>query len=267
MADAVCIATGTFGQVYKVTDAAHGVIARKLCVESCDNEITALNVLKSNPHENVVRVLRILPPTADKPVACFDMELCDMDLYGYLETHDTMTEAALKPIAKQIIAGMMHCISSGVYHGDFKPENVLLKNGVAKLADFGFAAFTPRVAQKTTMTAQYASPELVCTPSLSYIDVELSDVWSFGITLAVCVTGFLPMETKRDMRVCARFRKYIDMCAKGKNMDAVKLIVLGSPGRDTFSFEFLSLLCECLNPVFYKRPRFATLSEHSWILA
>ena len=256
-----CIGIGSYGEVHKLAHDEHGFVAVKYPTGKHEDEYSALTILKARPHVNVVRVYDL----ALEPTPQFVMELCDMDLYMCLEKHGVMSEQELRPIAKQVIAGMLHCIKHNIFHGDLKAENVLLKNGVVKLADFGLCSFTRRVVTKTTMTPQYAAPELVCTPRLKGIDVEQVDVWSFGIMLAICATGFLPMEVESSMRVCKRYQGFIDMCARGEHAKAVAVIVLSDTGNQ-FSAEFHSLIQACLQPVFAVRPRFEELATHPWLM-
>jgi aurora kinase A len=43
----------------------------------------------------------------------------------------------------QMIKALQYCHSESILHRDLKPENILLSFGVAKLADFGWAAYAP----------------------------------------------------------------------------------------------------------------------------
>jgi serine/threonine protein kinase len=58
---------------------------------------------------------------------------------------------------------LIHCHARGVYHLDIKPENVLLLDGEAMLADFG-SCVTSQFAAPTSRSEYYAAPE-VLTPS------------------------------------------------------------------------------------------------------
>ena len=273
-----CIGIGSFGRVFKEPHAEHGFIARKYCADAYVDEARALRLLQLQPHDNVVRVLGVLTPSDARLEAVFSMELCDSDLYSLVESNGCLDEAALRPIAAQMLAGLRHCMAQDVYHGDVKPENVLLKRGVVKLADFGLCTFTKTVPRKDTMTPQYAAPELLCYPPLDAVDVEKADVWSFGITLAICVTGALPMEAYNDLRVCARFRAFVDMCA-GKGLDApsagaltaahakaIRLLVLND-AASKFSLAFHNFIGACVHPLAAQRMRFEELAAHPWLLA
>jgi serine/threonine protein kinase len=43
-----------------------------------------------------------------------------------------------------MIGALKYCHSENVLHRDLKPENILISFGVAKLADFGWAAYAPK---------------------------------------------------------------------------------------------------------------------------
>lgn len=45
--------------------------------------------------------------------------------------------AEARPIIADVIEGLLFLHGKGVYHLDVKPDNVLLKDGIAKLADLG----------------------------------------------------------------------------------------------------------------------------------
>ena len=38
-----------------------------------------------------------------------------------------------------VLGGFLELIENGIIHRDVKPANILVKNGVYKLADFGFS--------------------------------------------------------------------------------------------------------------------------------
>lgn len=55
-----------------------------------------------------------------------------------------MEERQVSYYAMQMIKALRYCHSESILHRDLKPENILLCFGVAKLADFGWAAYAPK---------------------------------------------------------------------------------------------------------------------------
>lgn len=67
-------------------------------------------------------------------------ELCqDGDLFRLLQKMKKLPEAKAKSFLKDIMSGAKYLHKNGIIHRDLKPANILLKDGVCKLSDFGFA--------------------------------------------------------------------------------------------------------------------------------
>lgn len=68
-------------------------------------------------------------------------EYCkDGDLKHYLKKHGghlSISETLL--VTRHIVEGFKHLNELKIVHRDIKPANILLSNGYAKIADFGFA--------------------------------------------------------------------------------------------------------------------------------
>jgi serine/threonine protein kinase len=50
-----------------------------------------------------------------------------------------MTDAEIRKIVADIYKGLQYIASKNIIHRDLKIANVFMHNGVAKIADFGFA--------------------------------------------------------------------------------------------------------------------------------
>src|SRR5690606_23549015 len=110
-------------------------------------------------------------------------ELCECDLPSWCIRADwreilaRITEAG---------AGLSHLHSAGYVHGDVKPLNILIKDGVARLADFGNAV-RPGASLRMGGTPGYISPE-VATGNRT----ASGDVFALGVTAWACLFGTLP---------------------------------------------------------------------------
>jgi eukaryotic-like serine/threonine-protein kinase len=98
-------------------------------------------------------------------------------------------------ITREIADALAYAHAQRIIHRDVKPENILLSQGHAMLADFGIArpvTPTPRTALTETGymvgTPAYASPEQVAGLTVD----ERSDIYSLGAVCYEMLTGELP---------------------------------------------------------------------------
>ena len=71
------------------------------------------------------------------------MELCETDLRKLLKRQDGgPTFEERKKIAIGVKNGHDYLYEIGIRHADMKPENVLMKDGISKLTDFGLISET-----------------------------------------------------------------------------------------------------------------------------
>lgn len=99
-------------------------------------------------------------------------------------------------IAAQICQGLDYAHRNHVIHRDIKPENIfILKNGRAKIMDFGIARLatdegTLTQANSSIGTPKYMSPEQVRGEKVDH----RSDIFSVGVVLYEMVAGFNPFS-------------------------------------------------------------------------
>lgn len=86
-------------------------------------------------------------------------------------------------------------------HEDIKPENVLVKDGVYKIADFGLAIFSEnyKYTSKRRGTLYYMAFEKITRKE--YTANVKSDIYSMGVMLFEVITGRHPYIDKRGLEI------------------------------------------------------------------
>jgi cyclin-dependent kinase 7 len=113
-------------------------------------------------------------------------EFLDFDLSHIMQKKDiTFTEDIIKGLMRQFLNGLDEIHKFNVIHRDLKPENLLLKrNGILKIADFGFARFIASPGREMTtgvISEWYRPPEIFF--GAQYYSYSV-DMWSVGCIFA-----------------------------------------------------------------------------------
>ncbi|KAF8165312.1 Pkinase-domain-containing protein [Crassisporium funariophilum] len=181
------VGEGTFGKVYKARNTITGtyVALKRIRMEAEKDgfPVTAMReikLLQSLRHENVVRLFEMMVSNA---AVYMVFEYMDHDLTGILsQTQFSFTEAHLKSLCHQMLAGLAYLHHKGVIHRDIKGSNILINNrGELKLGDFGLARFYQKRRRtdytNRVITLWYRPPELLFGATVYGPEV---DMWSAG---------------------------------------------------------------------------------------
>lgn len=197
------VGEGTFGKVYKAQNTVtkvHVALKRiRMEAEKDGFPVTAMReikLLQSLRHENVVRLYEMMVSNGvlfssiyRNVIQHFSgavymvFEYMDHDLTGILsQTQFTFSNAHLKSLCHQMLAGLAYLHHKGVIHRDIKGSNILVNNrGELKLADFGLARFYHKRRQSDytnrVITLWYRPPELLFGATVYGPEV---DMWSAG---------------------------------------------------------------------------------------
>ena len=129
-------------------------------------------------------------------------------LRGRLERERQLPIEHAVRIATEVLGALDYAHRHGVIHRDVKPENILLHDGTALVADFGIAlAVTAAAGARMTQTGlslgtpQYMSPEQAMGEK--HIDAR-SDVYATGAVLYEMLTGEPPFTGATVQAIVAK---------------------------------------------------------------
>lgn len=134
---------GTFGSVSKavIKDTGEIVAIKKMkkkffSWEEC-LDLREIKVLRKYTHPNIVRLKEVIRANDELHLV---FEFCEKNIVQMMsELLTPLSEHQIKDIMRQILTGLAELHKKGFFHRDMKPDNILLSEGVYKIADFGLA--------------------------------------------------------------------------------------------------------------------------------
>lgn len=123
-------------------------------------------------HPNIVQLYEVVREANAQLYFIFEY-MPDGNLYEYIQRHTynpeigtmpaVLSESRIRSILTQVFQGLAFLHKKGYVHRDMKPENILLKGDVCKLADFGLAREVACQKTKTEYisTRWYRAPEVL----------------------------------------------------------------------------------------------------------
>ncbi|ESO87731.1 hypothetical protein LOTGIDRAFT_127222, partial [Lottia gigantea] len=177
---------GTFSEVLKCQNIKDGGYwACKKMKQSYDNmdqvnnlrEIQAMR--KLNPHNNILELEEVI---FDKKSGTLVLicELMDMNIYELIRDQKSpLPEYQVTSFIYQLIKAVEHMHCNGIFHRDVKPENILIKDDLLKLADFGScrSLHSKQPYTEYISTRWYRAPECLLTDGFYSYKM---DMWSVG---------------------------------------------------------------------------------------
>lgn len=163
---------GTFGVVEEVVYNGERVARKTYNRVLCPSAIREVTALQSISHPNIIR-LRHVDFTISHTISY--LELADNSLCEYMTKSTTLGTIA------QMIHGVLCALqvlhSRDLVHGDVTPFNILVVQGVAKLADFG--TFQRSRTGARTTNIPWSAPEYLLQEHHS----PATDIWAIGVIL------------------------------------------------------------------------------------
>ncbi|XP_060037055.1 MAPK/MAK/MRK overlapping kinase isoform X5 [Erinaceus europaeus] len=180
------IGEGTFSEVLKVQSLRDGnsYACKQMkqhfeSIEQVNNlrEIQALRRL--NPHPNILTLHEVVFDRKSGSLALI-CELMDMNIYELIRGRRyPLSEQRVMHYMYQLCKSLDHMHRNGIFHRDVKPENILIKQDVLKLGDFGScrSVYSKQPYTEYISTRWYRAPECLLTDGFYSYKMDL---WSAG---------------------------------------------------------------------------------------
>jgi serine/threonine-protein kinase len=196
------IGTGGMAVVYKAYDIVlHRFVAIKILKEefAADNEFrkrfnNEAQAVAKLSHNNIVSIYDVSHDQSEADYIV--MELCEgVTLKDYLRKKHHLSWQETVYFAQQVARALDHAHSRGIIHQDIKPQNImLLRDGTAKVMDFGIASFAnsqeTRKVSEAIGSVHYISPEQAKGIKVDY----RTDIYSLGVVMYEMLTGTMPFR-------------------------------------------------------------------------
>jgi serine/threonine protein phosphatase PrpC len=214
------IFSGTRSHMYKVKDSETGALyVLKAPSENFAEDLVYLDgfireewVGQTIDHPNVMKTYK---PTRPKQFMYYLGEYIEgMDLRQWMHDHPVADISQVRPLLKQIVAGLRAFQRKEMVHQDLKPENIMLtQDGVIKILDFGTVLVAGTQEMNSPLdksipqgSVNYIAPEYLMGQSGS----TRSDLFSLAVIVYEMLTGHLPYpERAPNAPVLKHYRELI----------------------------------------------------------
>ncbi|XP_011405604.1 PREDICTED: MAPK/MAK/MRK overlapping kinase-like isoform X2 [Amphimedon queenslandica] len=180
---------GTFSEVLKCQSLLDGKLYACKKMKQKYSNMTQVNNLREiqalrrlNPHPNVIELKEVIfdRQTGTLSLIC---ELMNMNIYELIKDRRSyLPEARVRLYTYQLCKSLYHMHRNGIFHRDVKPENILIKDDLLKLADFGSckSMYSKLPFTEYISTRWYRAPECLLTDG--HYGHKM-DMWSVGCVL------------------------------------------------------------------------------------
>ncbi|SPN79867.1 Serine/Threonine protein kinase [Cedratvirus Zaza IHUMI] len=189
---------GLYGEVREATDSMGQRWAVKKFTENrygveTPSEV-ALTLQASHPH-----IIKAREYFSEGERQYLVMELADMNLRTLVDENKPTEEESVTLLC-QVLDALAYLQENRFHHCDIKPENILILQGSAKLADLGLCVYGN---VKLSSCQSFTSPQNYFTNNGMYTwqikrhssifaqkaDYQASDIWALGVTFVYMLTG------------------------------------------------------------------------------
>ncbi len=194
--DSNVLGSGAVSSVHQLTLASGPVAFKRFNASVGQAEVRReANAMWQLRHPNIVQLL----------MACLDgdhvglvLELMERSLHAVLHQQKrALPTATVLLYLRDVAAAVTYLHAHNTMHLDLKSANVLLRGGVAKIADFGTTKAVRDTIHmtKVALTPNWCAPEYLRDPQAPQ---PAADVWSVGMVLYEMCTNSVPYERSAD---------------------------------------------------------------------
>jgi serine/threonine protein kinase len=196
--------SGSCGSVFHMKKEGIDYAVKRSYIDDTDGieNLTELDIVSRCRHTHIISMIDVFATSKN---IYFSMTLGDLSLETYLQSqleHEPPKERYR--LACELVSAVEFLHSVGIYHGDIKPANILLKDNKILLCDFdsGCVEGTNYICKPTEY---YAPPELLVSSTIylynyppfmkEYTDKKYpvtnitTDSWSLGVVMAEILSG------------------------------------------------------------------------------
>ena len=188
------LGNGEFGLVYRVrnleTQAEYAVKVARGCQEYDMVLRREIKMHSKLDHPNIIRFVTSFECTKQPHLV---IELADGgEVFEKVQKPEGLPFGQVQAWSRDIVNALIYLKGEKIIHRDVKMENILVHNGVAKLADFGVACRADDIPKENTLqgTPYYSAPEILTDVKYSY----QSDVWALGVCIYAMLTRKYPFD-------------------------------------------------------------------------
>ena len=177
------IGKGNFAVIYKGTN----ILTNKI-VAIKKIEVDNINKLKKNvrreielhtklDHPNIVKLYYVILDR-DNHIIYLIMEYCTSDFTNF-QKRRPIKETYINKYMTQFRDGLQYLAQHNIFHRDLKPQNILVKNDVIKISDFGLAKEIQKDTANLLKQTYCGSPLYMAPEMMNYRKYDnRSDLWS-----------------------------------------------------------------------------------------
>ena len=185
--------------IYQASDMINGkkLIVKYVQVNNIAEVSNEIEMMNKFDHKHILKLYDLVElPELNVVALVQDYMLCG-DLLDYLNRYGPFSEETCAKSIYHFAEAMREMHANSVVHRDIKPDNIFIKevvNNIPNLivGDLGFACVLEPDELLTDFkgTFFYLAPEILQRRPYSFP----VDVWSFGVTLYICLVGQLPFD-------------------------------------------------------------------------